>query len=168
MMMIALSTRQWLTGIKLQNSYTLRGDKVSMLAYTYPHKPLRNTKVTMCNHQANNPLHVWPDVWSDDLQVLKKHGHTWHRMSFLRPGVIKQHKRCKTHNWYVNNHLFEFIVPALWNLKRTHCSYEVKRENLFPCRKKRVKRSGSYWPLKRKLMIQAIMSHLHATIQSWE
>ena len=26
----------------------------------------------------------------------KKYGHTWHRMSFLRPGVIKQHKPNQT------------------------------------------------------------------------
>ena len=35
---------------------------------------------------------VWPDVWSGDLHVYKKYGHTWHRMPLLRPGVIKQHK----------------------------------------------------------------------------
>ena len=46
----------------------------------------------MQNHQADSPLYVWPDVWSADLQVYKKYGNTWHRMSLLRPGVIKQHK----------------------------------------------------------------------------
>ena len=25
----------------------------------------------MCNHQADSPLYVWPNVWSGDLQVLK-------------------------------------------------------------------------------------------------
>ena len=35
---------------------------------------------------------MWPNVWSGDLQVEKKYGHPWHRMSLLRPGVIKQHK----------------------------------------------------------------------------
>ena len=45
------------------------GDKVNMLAHTYPHKPLRKIKVTICNYQADSPLYVWPDVWSDDLQV---------------------------------------------------------------------------------------------------
>ena len=39
-----------------------RGDKVSMLTHTYPHKPQRKTKVTICNHQADSPLYVWPDV----------------------------------------------------------------------------------------------------------
>ena len=45
----------------------------------------------MQNHQADSPLYVWPDVWSNDLQVKQKYGHTWYRMSLLRRGVIKQH-----------------------------------------------------------------------------
>ena len=45
----------------------LGGDKVSMLTHTYPHKPPRKITVTICNHQADSPLHVWPDVWSGDL-----------------------------------------------------------------------------------------------------
>ena len=47
----------------------LTGDKVSLLTHTYTHKPLRNIIVTICNHQVDSPLYVWPDVWSDDLQV---------------------------------------------------------------------------------------------------
>ena len=35
---------------------TLGSDKVSKLTYAYPHKPLRKIKVTICNHQADNPL----------------------------------------------------------------------------------------------------------------
>ena len=50
-------------------SNTLRDDKVSVLAHTYPHKPLRKNKVTMCNHQADSPFYVLHDVWSVDLQV---------------------------------------------------------------------------------------------------
>ena len=38
---------------------TLVGDTVSMLTHAYPHKPPRKIKVTMCNHQAENPLYVW-------------------------------------------------------------------------------------------------------------
>ena len=49
-------------------------------------------KVIICNLQADSQLYVWPDVWSGDLQIYKKYGHTWHRMSLLRPGVIKQPK----------------------------------------------------------------------------
>ena len=32
---------------------------------------MRKIKVTICNHQADSPLSVWPDVWSGDLQVQK-------------------------------------------------------------------------------------------------
>ena len=49
--------------------FTLGGDKVSTLAHTYPHKPLRKIKVIICNHQAGSPLYVWSGVWSDDMQV---------------------------------------------------------------------------------------------------
>ena len=38
------------------------GDKVSMLTHTYPHKPLKKIEVTICNHQADSPLYVWPNV----------------------------------------------------------------------------------------------------------
>ena len=38
------------------------GDKVSMLTHTYPHKPLRKIKMTICNHQVDSPLHVWSDL----------------------------------------------------------------------------------------------------------
>ena len=47
----------------------LKGDKVSMLTHTYPYKPLRKIEVAICNHQADSPLYVWPNVWSSDLQV---------------------------------------------------------------------------------------------------
>ena len=48
--------------IGVPSKETLGGKKVSMLAHTYPHKPLRKMKVTMCNHQADSPLYVWPDI----------------------------------------------------------------------------------------------------------
>ena len=53
---------------------------------------MKKSKVTICNHQADTPLYVWPYVWSGDLKVKKKYGHAWHLISLLRPGVIKQHK----------------------------------------------------------------------------
>ena len=40
----------------------LGGDKVSVLTHIYRHKPLRKTEVTICNHQADSPLNMWPDV----------------------------------------------------------------------------------------------------------
>ena len=43
-------------------SNPLGDDKVSMLTHTYAHKPPMKIKVTICNHQADSPLHVWPDV----------------------------------------------------------------------------------------------------------
>ena len=46
----------------------------SMLTHVYPHKPLRKIELTICNHQADSPLYVLPDVWCDDLQVHKKYG----------------------------------------------------------------------------------------------
>ena len=52
------------------------GDKVSMLTHTYEHKTLRNIEVTICNHQADSPLYVWPDVCSGEFQVQKKYSHT--------------------------------------------------------------------------------------------
>ena len=41
---------------------TLGVDKVSILTHTYPHKLPRKIRVTICNHQADNQLYVWPDV----------------------------------------------------------------------------------------------------------
>ena len=38
-----------------------KGDKVSMLAHTYPHKALRKI-VAISNHQADSPFYAWPDV----------------------------------------------------------------------------------------------------------
>ena len=64
-----------------------------MLTHAFPHKSLRNIKVAICNHQTDGPLYVWPAwclIWW--FASLEKYGHTWYRMSLLRPGVIKQHK----------------------------------------------------------------------------
>ena len=58
----------------------------------YPHKPLWKIEVIISNHQADSSLCVRPDVWSGDLQVQEKYGHTWRQMSLLRPGVIKQNQ----------------------------------------------------------------------------
>ena len=48
--------------ISLKRLESLRGTKVNMFTRTYPHKPLRKIKVTICNHQADSPLCLWPDV----------------------------------------------------------------------------------------------------------
>ena len=64
-------------------------DEVSMLTHTYPTHTLRKIKVTICNHQADSPLYVWPDVLSGDLQVTKRM--VIHDTECPRSGVIKQH-----------------------------------------------------------------------------
>ena len=98
---------------------------VCTLTHAYPHKqkPLRKMKVTICNHQVDNPLCVWPDVWSDDLQVLKKCGHTWHRMSLLRPGVIKQHATpwIETDSWLNRKWVVYIEDVDLWMIFWTNC-----------------------------------------------
>ena len=70
---------------------------VSMLIHTYPHRPLRKIKVTICWEPNRLTAHFMCGLMSD-LVICKfwKYGHTWHRMSLLRPGVIKQHKANST------------------------------------------------------------------------
>ena len=70
----------------------LRGDKVSVLTHTYEHNPPWGILKWPYAITRLTAHFMWPDVRSGDLQVQKKYGHTWHRMSLLRPGVIKQHK----------------------------------------------------------------------------
>ena len=62
----------------IHKGQTLGGDKVSMFTHTHTHaNPRGRLKVSICNQQGDSPLYVWPDVWSGDLQVWKKYGHTW-------------------------------------------------------------------------------------------
>ena len=35
---------------------------LQMLTHIYSHKPLRKMKMTICNHQADSQLYLWPDV----------------------------------------------------------------------------------------------------------
>ena len=42
----------WKTWVQYKTRQMFGGDKVSMLTYTYPHKPRKKSKVTICNHQA--------------------------------------------------------------------------------------------------------------------
>ena len=70
------------------------GDKVSMLTHIYTHtKPGGRLKWSYAKSRGWQPtlcvawcLICWFAI------AYKKYGHTWHRMSLLRPGVIKQHK----------------------------------------------------------------------------
>ena len=60
-------------------------------AYQYAHKPLRKIK----NDHMQSPAAGWQPtlcvawylIWW--FARVEKHGHTWHRMSLLRPGVSK-------------------------------------------------------------------------------
>ena len=73
----------------------LLGDKVSMLTHTYQHKPLWKVKVNiyaiMIPGWQPSLCVAWCLIWRV-ASLEKKYGHTWHRMSLLRPGVIKQPK----------------------------------------------------------------------------
>ena len=68
--------------------------RVSKFTHTYPHKPIKKTKVAICYHQAGYPyyMYLWPDVWFGELQSQES---VWYRpwcwMSILRPGNFKQH-----------------------------------------------------------------------------
>ena len=97
-------------GVRHQDEVRTRGDERSLWRwavlsqwnpqgwyseYVNPYMPTQTPEENWSDHMQSpgwQPLCVWPNVWSGDLQVLKKYGHTWHRMSSLGPGVIKQHK----------------------------------------------------------------------------
>ena len=49
---IALNDVSALSFVLCSNIKTLRSDKVSMLTFTYPHKPLGKIKVAICNLQV--------------------------------------------------------------------------------------------------------------------
>ena len=68
--------------------------KPRMLAHTYPHKPLRKESETMNYAITRLTAYLMCGLMSNLVicKFWKKHGHTWHRMSLLRPGVIKQRK----------------------------------------------------------------------------
>ena len=56
------NTTKTVTEMSYSFSAPLRNDKMTMSTHTYLHKPLRKIKVTICNHQADSPLYVRPDV----------------------------------------------------------------------------------------------------------
>ena len=69
------------------------GDKVSMLTHIYPHKAGGRLKWSYAKSPGWHPtLCVASCLICWFALAYKKYGHTWHRMSLLRPGVIKQHK----------------------------------------------------------------------------
>ena len=89
--------------------------------YVNPYIPTQTPEENWSDHMQSpgwQPLCVWPNVWSGDLQVLKKYRHTWHRMSSLGPGVIKQHKPNRT-----NNNPEALGLAASWSIVTAAISY---------------------------------------------
>ena len=48
------------------------GCRTTVLTHTYPHKPVRKIKVTVCYLQVDSPIYLWPDVCFGDLQAKKE------------------------------------------------------------------------------------------------
>ena len=73
-------------------THLLRGDKVSMLTYMFPHKPKRKIKVATYNQKADCPSYLWPCVWFGDLQTYNR---VWSHITprVLRPGVVRTEKK---------------------------------------------------------------------------
>ena len=73
-------------------SHTTRSDKVGILTHAYPHKPLRKTEVSICNHQVDSPLYCGLLSAVVICKQRKESGHTWYWIFLTRSGVIKQRK----------------------------------------------------------------------------
>ena len=102
---------------------TLGGDKVSMLTHTYTHKHLTKFKwlsaVTSLLSAGWQPTVRAVFGLMSDLVICKhrnEYGHTWHWMSLLRPGVIKQH-RTKRNHWQKYNNDINIITDPFNNIK---------------------------------------------------
>ena len=85
---------------------------------------------------------MWPDVWSADLHLLiKSMVNTWHRMSLLRPGVIKQHKPANQPTFWYS---FKLIWSKFICYSRIFCS-TVRHFDSF-CQPNAASVLRSYWP----------------------
>ena len=108
----------------LLHSGTLGVDKVSMLTHTYPHNPWGRLKLPYGITRLT--AHFMCGLMSDlVICKFKKYGHTWHRKSLLRPGVVKPHKpkpfilvHSKTGN-FVWNVLFPLHIKQFYLLIET-------------------------------------------------
>ena len=83
------------------------GDKVGILTHIYTHtKPGGRLKWSYAKSPGWQPTLcvAWCLICWFAL-AYKKYGHTWHRMSLLRPGVIKQHKPNQTKPIYPTGQL---------------------------------------------------------------
>ena len=66
---------------------------------------------------------TWRKITHDGIKKNdKKYGHTWHRMSFLRPGVIKQHTNKPNHKWQEKRNKPPPHPPADLALKCNNCN----------------------------------------------
>ena len=100
------------------NRITLGVIKMSMLTYTYPHKPLGRLKWPYIQSPGWQPTLcvAWCLIWW--FANLGKHGHTWHRMSLLKLSVIKQHKH-KHFNRIILIYKIIFMSHNFNNIRKT-------------------------------------------------
>ena len=75
----------------LFDQFTTEGVWYSMLTHAYPHKLIRKIKVAIARLRAHFAYGLMGLPWLFESKE-KECGHTWHWISLLRPGVIKQHK----------------------------------------------------------------------------
>ena len=96
--------------------YTLCGDKVSVNPYI-PTQTMKEIKATICNHQADSPPYVACGLiwWFANLE---RYNHSWHRMSLLRLGVIKQSQ--PKLNMYERTHQFARVHCVI---RKSHCDF---------------------------------------------
>ena len=107
-------------------------------------------EVTICNHQADSPLYVWPDIWSVDLQVQKStvihdtECPDWDQVSlnntntnpFKRTGH-KHRQVCIVLPWHVTKRPSLWIKQLFWYtifMRKQLCVYAVwKVYSSSPC-----------------------------------
>ena len=108
------------------------GDKVNMLIHIYPPKPMRKTKVTICSHQADNPLCVaWCLIWwfaslEKNMVIHDTECPSWHKPNLISNSISKLY-RIRLY--------FDILQNFLWaeSLLHRHFSEIVNRTNLPVC-----------------------------------
>ena len=121
------------------------GDTGRLLTHTYPHKPLRKIKVTMCRHQVGflSDLVIIQFTCILESQVVicmqrQECGHTWHWMSSLRPDVIKQCKlKLIRKSWRNKTLRSEFCThPSVIRQKTqsVKIDFSASEEKNYPCK----------------------------------
>ena len=101
---------------------------VNMLTHTYSYKPLR--KIKWPSAVTRLTAHFTCGL-SDRMNCKhgREHGHVYHRMSLLRPGIIKQHKlHQRIHRWKgrLGIEIFRTILNQIFKHTQTNSeSHEV-------------------------------------------